>query len=66
MVTHDVSESVFFSDRVIVFGREKGQIVGNVKIDLPRTRDRNSPEFEQYVSQLTHMLREAFKGAVIK
>ena len=66
MVTHDVSESVFFSDRVIVFGRESGQIVGNVEIDLPRTRDRNSPEFEKYVSELTHMLREAFKGAEIK
>ena len=66
MVTHDVSESVFFSDRVIVFGREKGQIVGNIEIDLPRTRDRSSHEYEKYVFQLTNMLREAFKGAVVK
>ena len=66
MVTHDVSESVFFSDRVIVFGREKGQIVGDIKIDLPRTRDRSSKEYEGYVFQLTNLLREAFKGAVVK
>ena len=65
MVTHDVSESVFLSDRVIVFGRQKGQIVGNVKIDLPRQRDRSSPEYEHYVSRLTNLLREAFKGAVV-
>ena len=66
MVTHDVAESVFFSDRVLVFGREKGEIVGNIKIDLPRTRDRSSEEFERYVYQLTNLLREAFKGAVVK
>ena len=66
MVTHDVSESVFFSDRVIVFGREKGHIVGNVKIDLPRTRDRSSKEYEEYVFELTNLLRQAFKGAVVK
>lgn len=66
MVTHDVSESVFFSDRVIVFGREKGQIVGDIHIDLPRTRDRSSAEYEKYVFQLTNLLRDAFKGAVVK
>ena len=66
MVTHDVSESVFFSDRVIVFGREKGQIVGDITIDLPRTRDRSSEEYEKYVSKLTNLLREAFKGTVVK
>ena len=66
MVTHDVSESVFFSDRVIVFGREKGQIVGDITIDLPRTRDRSSEEYEKYVFKLTNLLRDAFKGAVVK
>ncbi|MCF0151116.1 MAG: ABC transporter ATP-binding protein [Firmicutes bacterium] len=66
MVTHDVSESVFFSDRVIVFGRKEGEIVGNVTIDLPRTRDRSSEEYEHYVSHLTNLLRDAFKGASIK
>lgn len=66
MVTHDVSESVFLSDRVIVFGREKGQIVGNVKIDLPRQRDRSSVEYERYVFQLTNLLRDAFQGVVVK
>jgi len=66
MVTHDVSESVFLSDRVIVFGRERGEIVGNVKIDLPRQRDRSSAEYERYVFQLTNLLRDAFQGVVVK
>ena len=43
-----------------------GQIVGDIKIDLPRTRDRSSKEYEGYVFQLTNLLREAFKGAVVK
>ena len=66
MVTHDVSESVFLSDRVIVFGREKGKIVGDVKIDLPRQRDRSSEEFEQYVYQLTNLLRDAFNETPVE
>lgn len=60
MVTHDVSESVFMSDRVIVIGSYQGHIVADMKIDLPRKRDRASKEFEDYVYKLTNLVREAF------
>ena len=43
MVTHDVSESVYLSDRVIVMSANKGQIVKDVYINLDRPRDRQSP-----------------------
>lgn len=61
MVTHDVSESVFLSDRVIVLGGKKGRIMEDVTIDLPRTRDRDSEEYEHYVMHLTTLLRQAFR-----
>ncbi|MBQ3404010.1 MAG: ABC transporter ATP-binding protein, partial [Oscillospiraceae bacterium] len=60
MVTHDVAESVFMSDRVIVMGSHEGQLVADITIDLPRPRDRNSREFEDYVIKLTEYVREAF------
>lgn len=61
MVTHDVSESVFLSDRVIVLGSNKGHIVGDVAIDLPRSRDRSSEAYEKYVFKLTNLVRQAFQ-----
>ncbi|MGI6119082.1 MAG: ABC transporter ATP-binding protein SaoA [Desulfosporosinus sp.] len=60
MVTHDVNESVYLSDRVIVMSAFKGQIVQDVYIDLARPRDRQSEGFKAYVSDLTVLVREAF------
>ena len=61
MVTHDVSESVFMSDRVVVLGSNRGHIVDDVHIDMPRPRDRESVEFEDYVMHLTSAVRRAFR-----
>jgi sulfonate transport system ATP-binding protein len=48
VVTHDVEEAVFFGDRVIVLGRNSGQIEDDYTIDLPRPRDRIAPEFQRW------------------
>lgn len=60
MVTHDVAESVFMSDRVIVMSGRGGEILEDVRIDLDRPRSRDSAEFEQYVEHITQLLRHAF------
>jgi NitT/TauT family transport system ATP-binding protein len=60
MVTHDVSESVFLSDRVIVMGANGGKVIANVRIDLKKPRERNSSQFKEYVSKLTDLVRQAF------
>lgn len=60
MVTHDVSESVFMSDRVIVIGSNEGHILSDYHIDMPRKRNRSSKEFEHHVYELTNLVREAF------
>ena len=64
MVTHDVSESVFMSDRVIVLGNNHGHIVSDYKINLSRKRDRDSDEFKKCVAELTTLVREAFNEDV--
>lgn len=45
MVTHDIEEAVFLSDRVIVLTSRPGRIKEIVNVDLPYPRDRNSLEF---------------------
>ncbi len=64
MVTHDVDESIYFSDRVIVMSRDHGRILADIRIDLPRPRDRSDPKFHTYLDQLTEILKAALGGDV--
>lgn len=64
MVTHDVDESIYLSDRVIVMSRDHGKIIADVKIDLPRPRDRTNPKYHAYVDELTTVLKGALSGGV--
>lgn len=59
MVTHDVDEAVYLSDRVIVMSTNKGQVVEDLNIELDRPRDRKSKEYEEYKNQLTLALTKA-------
>lgn len=66
LVTHNVSEAVFLSDRVFVMGRNPGRIVSQLDIDLPRPRTletMTSPEFIEYDRELTMRLRAAYEDA---
>lgn len=63
MVTHDVDEAVYLSDRVIVLSASQGAILEDVRIDLPRPRDRETREWDAYKSSLTSLLRKAFREA---
>lgn len=64
MVTHDVDESIYLSDRVIVMSRDHGKIIADINIDMPRPRDRTDPGYHEYVDELTNILREALSGGV--
>ncbi|HXU93001.1 MAG TPA: ABC transporter ATP-binding protein [Gallionella sp.] len=45
LVTHDVEEAVYLSDRVVVMQPRPGRIKRIVDVPLPRERNRNSPAF---------------------
>ena len=64
MVTHDVDESIYLIDRVVVMSRNHGKILADIKIDLPRPRDRTNPKYHDYVDQLTTVLKSALNGEV--
>ena len=64
MVTHDIDEAIYFSDRVLVMSRDRGRIIANIKIDLPRPRDRADPVFHMHLDNLTELLKTALSGEV--
>lgn len=59
MVTHDVDEAVYLSDRVIVMSTDKGKVLEYMKIELDRPRDRKSIKYVEYKERLTSILTEA-------
>ena len=64
MVTHDIDEAIYFSDRVLVMSRDRGRIIANIKIDLPRPRDRTDPMFHKHLDELTDLLKTALSGEI--
>ena len=52
LVTHNIEEAVLMCDRVLLFSTNPGRIAGEIKIDMPRPRDRTDPRFENYVDQI--------------
>ena len=57
-VSHNVDESVFMSDRVLVMSNIPAKIIATYEIDLPRPRDRASQETLAYRSTILEVLRE--------
>ena len=57
-VTHNLSEAVRLSDRIIILSPRPGRIVGDVEVSLPRLeRDDTSSEFQSVVRQVRAILR---------
>jgi NitT/TauT family transport system ATP-binding protein len=59
MVTHNVGEAVFLSDRVMVMGTAPGRVVAELAIDLPRPRRLDlltEPRFFEFSARLTGLL----------
>src|SRR6185436_8558636 len=48
LVTHDVDEAVVLADRVLVMRPRPGRLFEEIRINLTRPRDRNSPLFDNF------------------
>jgi sulfonate transport system ATP-binding protein len=61
MVTHDVDEAVYLSDRVVIMTPRPGKIESVVEVQLPRPRNRVSPlytELRNSILEKLHMVSE--------
>jgi ABC-type nitrate/sulfonate/bicarbonate transport system ATPase subunit len=59
LVTHDIDEAIYMSDRIIMMTQRPGRIEQTIPIDLPRPRDRTSAEFLQLRAQILEHLHFA-------
>lgn len=59
IVTHDIDEAVAMSDRVLIMSQSPGQIVGELKVDLPYPRNREHRDF----SALRETLMQQFSDS---
>ncbi len=68
LITHNITEAVQLSDRVVVMSFRPGRIKEVISIDLPRPRSSDvisTPRFGEYVGRLWTLLREeASRGMV--
>jgi NitT/TauT family transport system ATP-binding protein len=61
LITHQIDEAVFLSDRVIVFSARPGTVRQEVAINLPRPRDlelKRTPEFVRLVDQIWKLIED--------
>jgi NitT/TauT family transport system ATP-binding protein len=52
LVTHNIEEAVLMCDRILVFSRNPGHIIEEIKVDLPQPRSRLEPAFRDLVERI--------------
>jgi ABC-type nitrate/sulfonate/bicarbonate transport system ATPase subunit len=63
LVTHDIDEAIYMSDRILIMTPAPGQIDRDINIDLVRPRDRTSESFLRFRSEILEHLHLAGKAA---
>jgi sulfonate transport system ATP-binding protein len=56
LVTHDITEAVYLSDRVIALAGRPGRLGGELRVGISRPRERHTPELSRLESQALTLL----------
>ena len=64
LVTHDIDEAIYMSDRIMIMTQRPGRIDRTIANALPRPRDRSSSDFLRLRSDILELLHFAGNGAV--
>ena len=62
LVTHDIDEAIYMSDRIMIMTPRPGRIERTIDVNLSRSRQRDSKEFLQLRSDILNFLHFAGKG----
>jgi ABC-type nitrate/sulfonate/bicarbonate transport system ATPase subunit len=65
LVTHDIDEAIYMSDRIAIMTPRPGRIERILNIDLARPRERNNPEFIRLRSDILEHLHLAGHAATV-
>jgi ABC-type nitrate/sulfonate/bicarbonate transport system ATPase subunit len=56
LVTHDIDEAIYMSDRIVLMSPRPGRVDRVIEVDLPRPRQRHSNEFFQLRTRILDLL----------
>ncbi len=56
LVSHNVEEIIELADKVVVLSSRPAHVVGEIKVDMPRPRNKKSDEFFQWVDKVYSLL----------
>lgn len=48
LVTHDIDEAIYLSDRIFIMGSHKGTVQKEIHLELSKPRDRSHSDFQYY------------------
>jgi NitT/TauT family transport system ATP-binding protein len=66
LVTHDIDESVYLGDRVVVLSKPPATVVADLKVELPVVRNQiTTRESEAFVSMRGEVARLLHGGEVV-
>jgi ABC-type nitrate/sulfonate/bicarbonate transport system ATPase subunit len=63
LVTHDIDEAVYMSDRIVILSPRPGRVDRIIDVPLPRPRQRNEAQFLRLRSQILEILHFAGETA---
>jgi len=67
LVTHQIDEAVYLSDRVVIFTARPGRLKEIIEIKLPRPRNLDikwTPEFVDYTNHIWHSIEEEVRMGI--
>ena len=62
LVTHDIDEAIYMSDRIVIMTPRPGRVERVIEVNLERPRQRNSAEFLKLRGEILEMLDFAGRG----
>ena len=64
LVTHDIDEAIYMSERIVIMSPRPGRIERTIAVDLPRPRQRNGEDFLHLRGKILEMLHFAGQSSV--